>query len=95
MRIITLLLTLIILFIGISFAVLNANDATINYYFGTAHLPLSILMVIALIVGVFIGLLSTIFMVIKAKAQQHTSHRQLQHAQQEITNLRKLPLEDK
>lgn len=95
MRIFTLIIVLIILFLGISFAVLNADSVTIKYYFGIAHMPLSLLLVIALIIGVFIGLLTTGFMFFKAKAKQLYLRKQLHTAQKELTNLRKQPLEER
>jgi putative membrane protein len=89
MRIISLLLTLIILLFGISFAVLNADIVSINYYFGTSHLALSLLIAIALIIGVFLGLIVSLVLFIKAKAKQHHLTKQLHKAQKEIDELRK------
>lgn len=93
MRIFTLIIVLIILLLGISFAVLNANSVTINYYTGIAHLPLSLLLVIVLVIGVFIGLLTTIIMFFKAKAIQSHLRKQLHTTQKELDHLRKQSLE--
>lgn len=95
MRIFTLIFALLILLLGISFAVMNADLVTIKYYFGIAHMPLSLLLVIALIIGVLLGLATTLFMFFKAKAGQHYLRKQLQSAEKELDNLRKFPLNEK
>lgn len=95
MRIFTLIIVLIMLLLGISFAVLNADLVTIKYYFGIAHMPLSLLLAIVLIVGVLIGLLTTIFMFFKAKAGQLYLRKQLHTVQKELAHLRKQPLEER
>jgi len=55
MRIVSLLIFLIILFVGVGFAVVNAEPTVFNYYFGSAKLPLSLLLVIGLGIGALIG----------------------------------------
>ena len=78
MRIVTLIAVLIILFLGITFAVLNAEVVTINYSFGVGHLPLSLLLIMTLIIGVFLGLACGMTMVFRAKLKQHKLNKQLQ-----------------
>lgn len=95
MRIFSVLFAVLILLFGISFAVLNANAVSINYYVGSAQLALSLLLAIVLIIGVFIGLISSVFLCLKTKKKQHQLSKQLHNAQKEINNLRKLPLEKK
>ena len=77
MRILTFVIILVILFFGISFAVLNAEVVSINYYFGIAHLPLSLLLIITLIVGVLFGLGAGLIMVFRAKLENRKLHKQL------------------
>lgn len=93
MRIFTLILVIIVLLLGISFAVINAETVTIRYYLGTAQLALSLVIAFALIIGMFVGTLFSISFYIKAKAQQRHLRKQLSNAHKELTNLRKLPLE--
>lgn len=95
MKIVTLLFSLIILFFGISFSVLNANRVPFHYYYGVSTMPLSFLLVIVLIVGVFIGLLVSMLMLIKAKTRNIQVKKKLSSANKEIKNLRNIPLEDR
>lgn len=95
MRIFTFILLLIILFFGISFAILNAKVVVMDYYFGVANLPLSLLLGITLIIGAIIGWLVGLGMLLKARATQHHLRKQLAIAQKEIKNLHQLPLKGK
>lgn len=95
MRIFTFILLLIILFFGISFAILNAKVVELNYYFGTVQLPLSLLLGITLIVGAVVGWLVGFVMILKAKAMQRHLRKQLTVAQKGLKNLHQLPLKGK
>ena len=93
MRLFTFILAIIVLLIGVSFAVLNANLVSLHYYFGERQLPLSLLLAIALILGAILGLIAATMMLLRAKAAQHRLRKQLTMAQKELSNLRKIPLE--
>ena len=95
MRIFTFIIVIIVLLLGVSFAILNANVVAIDYYFGSAQLPLSLFLVFALIIGAILGLFVSNVMFFKAKAVQYHLRKQLANAQKEIKNLHKIPLEDK
>lgn len=56
MRIIWTFFGLIILLIGIGFALLNTGDVTLFYYLGVVKAPLSLIVVLAFIVGGLVGL---------------------------------------
>lgn len=70
MKILGLLASLLVLLLGISFAVLNASPVSFHYYFGDVTLPLSLLLVITLIIGVCLGLLASFGMYLRAKKRQ-------------------------
>ncbi len=95
MRIFTFILLLIILFFGISFAILNAKLVVMDYYFGMAQLPLSLLLGITLILGAIIGWLVGLVMLLKAKKTQRYLRKQLATVQKEIKNLHQIPLKGK
>jgi len=95
MRLFTWILVIIVLFIGISFAILNATPVSIHYYFGVTQLALSLLLVIALIIGAILGLIAGMMMLLRAKAVQRRLQKQLLLAEKEVKNLRRVPLEDK
>lgn len=67
MRYLALIPLALISILGISFAVLNARLVQFDYYLGTAEVPLSLLMVGALIVGLLIGMLASLPTFLKLK----------------------------
>ena len=67
MRIITLISSLIIIVLGVTFAFLNAEPVVVNYYLGTTELPLSVLLVSVLGIGTFLGLMMSFLPMLKLK----------------------------
>ncbi len=94
MRIFTYLVLLIIIILGVSFAVLNASDVTLNYYFGTLQLSLSILLVLTLAVGAIIGVLFSLVPLVKLKHKNMRLKAKVKQASQEVENLRAMPIKD-
>ncbi len=95
MRIIKLLFILIIMMLGAVFAVLNADPVVFNYYFGSRPLPLSLIMTCALGAGIVIGILSSIGLVLGLKREIASLKQRARLANEEVRNLRNLPLQDK
>lgn len=82
MKIIGYIFLLLIIVLGFTFACLNASSVNINYYIGNANMPLSMLLVIAFIVGMIIGMLFMLGWVIKLKHAAYKlrqQQRQLEH----------------
>ena len=94
-RIISYLLVLIIIFIGVTFAILNSETVAVNYYFDRSTIPLSLIIVIAFAIGCLIGMFIGLCFVIKAKMRNYRLHQRLSLAEKEIENLRAIPLQDK
>jgi putative membrane protein len=95
MRIIKLALILIIMLLGVVFTVLNADPVQFNYYFGSREIPLSLVMTAALGVGALLGVLSCMGVMFGLKRENLSLKRQSQMANQEVMNLRALPLKDR
>ncbi len=95
MRIITYLLLLIIILIGITFAVLNPSIVTVNYYFGQKPLSLSLLLVSIFALGCLMGLLVGGWLVLKVKIKNYHLKQKLKVAEKEVQNLRAIPLQDR
>jgi len=55
MRLFSLIILLLILLLGASFAIINASDVTVNYYFGNFTLPLSFLLMLTFVFGIIVG----------------------------------------
>ncbi|MAZ38634.1 MAG: hypothetical protein CMF49_00780 [Legionellales bacterium] len=94
MRIFTYLIVFILVIIGFTFACLNAESVTINYYLGQREIPLSLLLAAGLFIGGFLGWLSCLITVLKLKKDKFKLNQRLKTAEKEINNLRHIPLED-
>ena len=95
MRIIKLILLFLIVLLGAVFAVLNADPVNFNYYFGSHELPLSLIMTLAMGVGVLLGMLACMGLMFGMKRENLQLRRKSQLASQEVNNLRALPLKDR
>lgn len=95
MRIISYFLLLIIVLFGMTFATLNSESVTINYYLGHSTLPLSLLLVLVFALGCLIGMIVGFWLLIKAKLFNYRLRQRLTLAEKEIENLRAIPLQDK
>jgi putative membrane protein len=94
MRILGLVFFIIVVLLGISFAVLNAEPVKLNYYFGSSSLPLSLVTVIAFAVGVILGILVSLFLILRLKSQNARLRKTIRNTEKEVNNLRNLPIKD-
>jgi putative membrane protein len=69
MRILSVLLTLLLIIVGIAFAALNAKAVEINYLFGKTELPLAVILLISLAIGIVMSALVFGVSIIKLKAK--------------------------
>ena len=95
MRIFKLAFILIVMILGASFAVLNADPVLFNYYLGSRDLPLSLILIAALGAGVLIGVVATIGMVLEVKRENLSLKRRSRLINEEVQNLRSIPLKDR
>lgn len=89
MRIFTYIIILILLIFGFTFACLNAELVSINYYIAQRMVPLSLLIAIALFVGAIIGWLSSLGLVVKLKKNIFVLSQKIKQAEKEIEKLQK------
>lgn len=95
MRIISYFFLLVIVIFGMTFATLNSESVTINYYFDHSTMPLSLLLVLVFACGCLVGMVVGIWLLIKAKMTNYRMRQRLALAEKEIENLRAIPLQDK
>ena len=95
MRILSLLFLFAIVLIGVVFATLNSDMATVHYGFGSRSMPLSLLLVIVLAIGSLLGMMVGFWLLLKAKIKTYRLRQRLKNAEKEIENLRAIPLQDK
>lgn len=69
MRILSVLLTLLLIIVGIAFAALNAKAIEINYLIGKSELPLAVVLLISFICGIVVSMLLLGVSLIKLKAK--------------------------
>ncbi len=93
-RVLSVVVALVLLGVTIAFSVINAHPVVINYYLGSAELPLALLVVICLILGILIGFLLALGWVLRLRVDLLRTRRQLKTAQKELDNLRTLPVKD-
>ena len=94
MKILSFVVFVIIVIIGISFACLNAQPATINFYLEKMSLPLSLIIVLSLGGGCLLGLFAGIGVYLRLKKQNAKLKHRAKIAEMEISNIRSMPLRD-
>ena len=94
-RIFLFIVFFIVAIFGISFAVLNADNVNLNYYFGRFEAPLSLVIVISLACGALLGILASLTLILRLKHEQGKLRKSVNLAEKEVENLRSLPLKDK
>lgn len=85
---------LLLFLVALAFAALNAAPVNVDYYFGTAELPLVLLLVCALALGALLGTLVGLGRVLRYRRELGRLRRSVRETEQEVRNLRALPLKD-
>ncbi len=93
-RIVYLIIFLIVAIAGLSFALMNAQQVTLTYYFGTIEAPLSLVVVVSIAVGALLGVLASMSMTLSLKHEISRLRKTLRNKEKELGNLRALPLKD-
>lgn len=93
-RIFGLIVTLLVLVFGLFFGLLNADPVTVNYYFGTTTLPLSLLLVFSLLLGAVFGVLAALSHIFRLRRELHRLRREQRRTDEELSRLRPLPSDE-
>lgn len=94
LRLVYSTLTLLVVIFGIVFAVLNADNVQLNYYLGSVELPLSFVLVLAMIIGAILGIFASLSFIIGSRRNAAKLKRTVEVAEKEIVNLRNIPIKD-
>lgn len=94
MRMFMMMLYLVLILIGVSFSVLNAASVDINFYFKSISMPVSVLMIVMLGIGLLMGFFTASFRYWRLKSECRRLKNQLKLTEQEIKNLRTIPVID-
>lgn len=93
-RLVSLFLLVSLILLGLAFAVINSKPVELNYFLASREVPLAMTLVLTLAFGALIGLLFSLGMVIRLKRETLRLRRQVQIAEQEVVNLRNIPIKD-
>lgn len=85
---------LVLLLLGIVFAILNADSVTLNYYFGSQQIPLSLVIMLAMLVGAMLGVFASIGVILKSRREMSRLRKAAMIAEKEIANLRAIPIKN-
>ena len=89
---IKVILAAVFIAVGAAFAVANNQPAAIELYFATPTLPLSLLLLLAVGVGIVLGAIASSFYFMRIKKENADLRRQSRLVEQEVKNLRTLPI---
>ncbi|MBI1423173.1 MAG: DUF1049 domain-containing protein [Gammaproteobacteria bacterium] len=85
---------LVVILLGVIFAVLNAESVQLNYYFGSQLLPLSLAIVLSMMVGAILGVLASIKLILRSRREIVRLRKASEIAEKEIANLRAIPIKN-
>ena len=89
-----LIFIIFLLLLGLAFHVKNHQLVTLNYYVGEIQLSFSIVIVLAVCVGVLLGVLASIPIIIRNKQLNNRLKKEIEHREKEINNYRITPTKD-
>ena len=85
-------LVVILLGVGIAFAIANSAPVRIDLGLIMPELPLSLVLLLAVGVGLLLGAFASAFYFMRIKKENADLRRQSRLAEQEVKNLRSLPI---
>jgi putative membrane protein len=93
-RIVAALILLMVLVAGLAFAVMNAGDVELNYYFAVRSVPLSLALVVSLSMGALLGLLFSAGIVLSLKRENAKLRKKLKSVGSGDVDPRKVSVQD-
>lgn len=92
LNIIKLLIVLVIMIFAAALAALNEGQVTLDYYFGKVDTSVPLALLGALGVGLILGFLAGLTLWARARSEVSRQRRSARLAQEEVNNLRAIPL---
>ncbi len=89
-----IVLILIAAAVSIVFTTLNPGEVTLNLYFGQFTVPISIVVIVSIFCGILLGLLANMLALYSRRREIRRLRKKLEIAETEVSNLRKLPLQE-
>jgi uncharacterized integral membrane protein len=94
-RIIFLIIFLVVFLFGASFALSNAQEVRLSYYFFEKNVQLPWVIFGSMCIGVVLGIVAMMSIVIRLKHELSKKNKEVKVIEKEVANLRALPLKDK
>lgn len=94
MRVFSYALWIILTVFGVSFALLNSHTFPVNYFIGKSNIYFPLLFLLLLLVGALLGMCALLPVVIRLKTQIHRLKQKMKALDQEVINLRRIPIQD-
>ena len=91
-KVIKFILVIILLIIGAAFAIINDQPVELDLYFLVTSLPLSLILLLAVGVGILLGAVVSAFYFMRIRKENANLRRQSRLVEQEVRNLRSLPI---
>ena len=88
------LVSVIAVIAAVAFTVLNPGDVDLDLYVVQFRLPLSAAIMLSMFFGVLLGFLVGLVATLSKAGEVRKLTKKLKDAQTELTNLRKLPIEE-
>jgi putative membrane protein len=85
---------LLVLALGLFFGLLNAEPVSVNYYFGTRQLPLSLILVLTLVCGALAGLLAGIGPMFRLRRELRRLRKEMRNTEKELGRARAFAVKD-
>ena len=93
-KLLTAFFVIAMLVVGAAFAALNAESVALHYYFGEVNMPVALLIALSLSVGALLGIMASSGLLLRSELRNRGLRRQVSLAEEEVANLRTLPLQD-
>jgi putative membrane protein len=86
---------LIVILLGVTFAILNPHSVNVNYLLNSRPIHLPILLLFTLLMGSFLGLVAMLPAVLRNKRSNSHLRARVKEAEHELQNLRTIPIKER
>jgi uncharacterized integral membrane protein len=93
-KVITIIIFILVFILGAGFSAINTTPVAINFYMGSLTVPLSVLIVAAIIIGAILSAIALSISFLRLRYDNRRLHKKLESAEQEINSLRIIPVTD-
>lgn len=94
MKIVRNIFVFVALIAGAVLCWVNVQDVSVNYLFGQLEVPLIIVLITMLLIGFLLAYIAMLPRAVSRRAELQKLKRKLHESDQEVRNLRNLPIQD-